>query len=585
VLRRRETVGIFAVMLACACGQHAGHRHDLSPEVDAQDAGADLRVSDAAELDANATSDAAEGALDAAGGAPDAGSVDGAVDALPACVSTTPTVTVQSLLGEMSSLDHLMRPAVPFYVTRQSSSYDRRSTSPNADGWFDNQDWGWFDRSFSVGNRTENVIAKVTGPGALVRIWSANPDGTLRLYLDGSTVPVLEERMDDLLIGNDPRFPKPFGAETSRGWTLYFPLPFARSCVLTTDSTGGDGIGLYYQVDYRAYAPDTCVESLSPSVLAAASSEVAQVGGVLAASPQPTAGAVTNLKLPPGVERVIDAPAGGGVVRELVAHADGADAATLRESLLIIHADGEETVRAPLDALFGGGPGLNPYSSLTASIAADGTMRLFWPMPFFQTLSLRLERASGGPPLSVDVRVTAEPLAADTLFFYAHWHPPEDHPTTAPFDWNLVTVDGSGYYVGNVLDVHYFAHSWWGEGDEKVWVDDDTFPRWFGTGTEDYFGFAWCSTQTFAHAYHAQIRADGPITNDLSQVDGYGYSAMNRWHVIDAIPFQDRIQFDLEVEDWPRDSHISLDAVSFYYAKPGAFDNLPSPSPAQLLIP
>ena len=33
--------------------------------------------------------------------------------------------------------------------------------------------------------------------------------------------------------------------------------------------------------------------------------------------------------------------------------------------------------------------------------------------------------------------------------------------------------------------------SWWGEGDEKIWVDGESFPSIFGTGTEDYFGGAW----------------------------------------------------------------------------------------------
>ena len=30
-----------------------------------------------------------------------------------------------------------------------------------------------------------------------------------------------------------------------------------------------------------------------------------------------------------------------------------------------------------------------------------------------------------------------------------------------------------------------------GEGDEKVYVDGETFPSHFGTGTEDYYGYAW----------------------------------------------------------------------------------------------
>ena len=36
------------------------------------------------------------------------------------------------------------------------------------------------------------------------------------------------------------------------------------------------------------------------------------------------------------------------------------------------------------------------------------------------------------------------------------------------------------------------AGGWWGEGDEKFFVDGEKFPSTFGTGSEDYFGYAWC---------------------------------------------------------------------------------------------
>ena len=37
------------------------------------------------------------------------------------------------------------------------------------------------------------------GPGAIVRIWSANPAGTLRIYLDDAKKPTVETTMSDLL--------------------------------------------------------------------------------------------------------------------------------------------------------------------------------------------------------------------------------------------------------------------------------------------------------------------------------------------------------------------------------------------------
>ena len=41
------------------------------------------------------------------------------------------------------------------------------------------------------------------------------------------------------------------------------------------------------------------------------------------------------------------------------------------------------------------------------------------------------------------------------------------------------------------------SKAWWGEGDEKIYVDGEKFPSHFGTGTEDYYGYAWCSPEKF----------------------------------------------------------------------------------------
>jgi len=67
-----------------------------------------------------------------------------------------------------------------------------------------------------------------------------------------------------------------------------------------------------------------------------------------------------------------------------------------------------------------------------------------------------------------------------------------------------------------------------GEGDEKIYVDGETFPSHFGTGSEDYYGYAWGSTEVFTHAYHNQPRCDDP--------KNYGNTSVNRFHVIDDIP-------------------------------------------------
>src|SRR5436190_1225988 len=95
-------------------------------------------------------------------------------------------ITTNSLLHEMTDLAALAdRPAIP-YKTVQFSSYDRKSVASGQDGWFANEDFGEYLREEHLDGRTEHVMADINGPGAVVRLWSANPNGTIRFYFDGA---------------------------------------------------------------------------------------------------------------------------------------------------------------------------------------------------------------------------------------------------------------------------------------------------------------------------------------------------------------------------------------------------------------
>ena len=111
---------------------------------------------------------------------------------------------------------------------------------------------------------------------------------------------------------------------------------------------------------------------------------------------------------------------------------------------------------------------------------------------------------------------------------------------------------------------------WWGEGDEKISIDGEAFPSLFGTGTEDYFGYAWSTPEPFAHAYHAQTAAPG---------QGFaGFFSMNRFHILDPIPFSRSLRFDLEIWHWS-DTSIAADALLYWYARPGGHDDFPRLAP------
>ena len=148
--------------------------------------------------------------------------------ALPALqAEAADVVTVESLLGRMTDTRWLATPPQAGERTVQFSSYDRASRL--VDGKivnpFANGDRGHYLRVEGEGKDREWVLAEAQGPGYVSRIWSANPDGELRIYVDGSKTPALAAPFAAITKGEVKPFEAPFGHDASRGRNLYFPVP------------------------------------------------------------------------------------------------------------------------------------------------------------------------------------------------------------------------------------------------------------------------------------------------------------------------------------------------------------------------
>ncbi len=498
-------------------------------------------------------------------------------------------VTLASLADEMVDLDRLARPADPPFVAAMASSYDRRSTSPDDPaGWFANRDAENFDRVDERDGRTEHVLLEVDAPGVLTRIWTATPRGTLRIYLDGAESPVIEEDFAELLNGDVEPFEAPFAYRVSNrevtncarhtpdgAGNLYFPIPFARSARVTIDDPA-----IFYQVSYRRYAPDVRVQPYSEAALAEAACALEAAAAALESPPAP-AGEITRDTLQvtaEGARATFDAGPDGAVIRELAITLPAIDDARARATAVELTFDGERTVRGPLLELLGqGGPDLRDTRSLGA-VVEGRRLALRLPMPFRESAELRLVATAGAPyPVDVEARIAPVEFGEYGRHLHARWMPSRVVPTTTPSEHTELDVAGSGDYLGNVLDVTNSSRAWWGEGDERIYVDGEAFPSFFGTGTEDYYGYAWCSAVEFARPYHGQTRVQGPET--------YGRSSLFRWHVLDRIPFTSRLRFDLETTHWKTYARVGYEALHFWYAAPGGDAETEPLDPAQFATP
>jgi hypothetical protein len=490
-------------------------------------------------------------------------------------------ISVRSLLREMVDLSVLARLPNPPYVARAASSYDRRSVAPdnNPDGWFANDDWASAVRPNYVRveereGRREYVLMDAKGPGALVRIWSASPAGTLRFYFDGETKPEIEVAFDALLTGKGP-IPEPFSYVAAKGFNAYFPLPFQKGLKVTMDSLvvknpwqEGMMERIYYHLSYRSY-PEAVAprirsyrrDELAPMLADAEKSAQAFREPWLVAESARNARPLPMLRAGGELRATFDR-AGGGALREISLLVRDTSERALANATLSLRFDGHTTVETPLGDFFGAGPGLTPYDSLPFTLRADGSLVCRFTMPFRERAEVVVR---GSADAEGSVLVDDLPFTRESLYFHARHRPAAVVDSQPPRDLRMISIEGTGVYAGDVFGIQNPNDKWWGEGDEKIYVDGETFPSFFGTGTEDYYGYAWSTGELFFRPLHAQTRAGGPGFS--------GTFSVNRFRTLDAIPFAKTLRFDMELWHWGK-TRVTWHALIYYYARPGAKDDL-----------
>ncbi|MBI5691353.1 MAG: DUF2961 domain-containing protein [Verrucomicrobia bacterium] len=482
-------------------------------------------------------------------------------------------VSFSSLLREMVDRDAAARRPAPAYTCAQASSYDRASTSPDKpETWWANGDRSHFVRSEKNEGREEWVLMDAAGPGAIVRFWitADKPAGQVRIYLDGAAAPAVVAPVEDL-VGGTALVGPPLSAERARGRNLYLPIPYARHCKVTFDRPNFNVTKdrrdlLYYQINYRTYPAGTAVETFTPGSVERARALVAEVQSALLEPGRAVPAGLTGRDLArhvaPGETATLSV-AGPGAIRRLAVQLQAANLElATRQTVLEAAFDGEEGLWCPVGDFFGSGVGVNPFKDWWREVTAERRFTSYWVMPYERAAEVRLRNA-GKQPVEVTLRVEHGPWQWDgrSMHFRANWRQEGPLDARKKFDWNYLTAQGEGVYMGDTLCLVNPVLRWWGEGDEKVYVDGESFPSHFGTGTEDYYGYAWCTPQVFDSPFHAQPRAQGP--------NNFGHVTNTRVRLLDGIPFRTALRFDMEV--WhSRPCEIPYAVATYWYARPGA---------------
>jgi len=512
-----------------------------------------------------------------------------------------PVITTGSLIDELTDLYQLTYFPEPGYKNIQFSSYDHRSTEPGGPGWHENSDGFGHEPvpNFEAvitppkgDGDGEYLICDVVGPGAIVRLWSAAITGTIRMWLDGAERPVYEGSAEAFFAGPYDVFMDNTGLthEVLAGTfyqrnACYAPIPFAKGCRIVW--TGNPKKIHFYEVQIRKYEEGAVVTTFRPEDVKANAERIRRVAEILgdidAKWPykSPAAPGAIDITVAPKEQRTPIRFGGSGAIERLVLKVEAPDRdAALRQTILHVLCDEAPwgQVQAPVGDFFGAGPGINPYTSVPFSVAPDGTMTCRFVMPFRNAMRITFENRG-----DQDVKITGSSLftpyswnRATSMHFRARWR--VDHGTVAAGEAVMGVQDlpflvgrGQGMYVGTavmLLNPSVVPHpggSWWGEGDEKIFVDDDVRPSIFGTGSEDYFNYAWSAVDLFAHPYCGQPRNDGPANR--------GFVVNYRWHILDPIPFKHDVAFYMELFAHERTPGFSYARIGYHYARPGMMDD------------
>lgn len=255
---------------------------------------------------------------------------------------------------------------------------------------------------------------------------------------------------------------------------------------------------------------------------------------------------------------------GPGVITHMwfTSHAGWAN--ELNALVLRIYYDGraEPGVEVPLGDFFAIGDGQPAVvESIPVQVSPTGSLTCFWRMPFEK--SARLVVTNDNPDRSTGLYwqvdwTQVKSLPAQTPYFYARCR--QEYPAVMGRDYVLADLEGTGWYVGTVLAVTMAQNGWFGEGDDFFTIDGETVPSLQGTGSEDYFNYAWGFGPRTSHFFgHPRVQGDRAGDSIICY----------RWHLPDSVNFEQSLRVAIEHKGNSDDA-----TEAFYLERPDFFSSV-----------
>ena len=258
---------------------------------------------------------------------------------------------------------------------------------------------------------------------------------------------------------------------------------------------------------------------------------------------------------------------GPGVIRHIWITLDSK---FYRNTIIRIYWDGEKnpSVECPVgDFMCCSWNNRQSILSIPINVNSSGGMNCYLPMPFKKHAKIVIENDSPVklPHFFYTVNFTLEDVAEDSLYFHAQWR--RTNPLKYGTDYTMIDdVEGQGQYIGTFMAWQQNNNGWWGEGEIKMYIDGDKdFPTICGTGTEDYFGGAWCFNEgNYSAPYLGYQLVEGELNKTGSRLTMY------RFHVVDPVFFKKNLKVDMQAIGWRSDARYlplqdDISSVVYWY--------------------
>lgn len=259
-------------------------------------------------------------------------------------------------------------------------------------------------------------------------------------------------------------------------------------------------------------------------------------------------------EIPAGASFTVADIEGPGIIRHIWITVHQPHMRNLRIEVFWDHADAP-SIRVPLSDFFcQAWHRHQPILSMPVNVNSNNGLNCYWPMPFKKhaRFVVHNDGAEDCEAFFYTVNYTLEDVPDDACYLHASWR--RENPTVPGRD--LVIADeikGRGHFVGCFLAWQQNSHGWWGEGEVKMFIDDDKeFPSLCGTGTEDYFGGAWGFQEgDFSAPWLGFASVVGENRHCGARMSMY------RFHVPDPIYFKNSLRVSCQCLGW-RSGHRYL---------------------------